>query len=253
MTESIRLSIPRKMLKKGSNFHALSLYLKVQEITKGSYDEPLFSVETLTYHLYHETSKKEEVKKLLKTLPLTKLATNCYSCSRNAFECDSFTTITPQELNTILYCGRNNAHALLQHFIRLIASLDSNMDNVGHMSVQWFATTYGISEHSVLNYNSALEELGLIYVHHQGVSLDGKCRTNLYGRAANKKSVISHSSNFTADGSANFMRSVSARYNAFIKNPSSFTDEQRDQLYEDCIKYNRKAKTPKVIEIIKEM
>lgn len=241
MSHKIRhLSTASYYHKKGANSRVLPLYLSIQEVVRSSYaPEMAFSVETLTYYLYKTTDrhKQKEVQELIPELDcLTKVAPNCYICNKEAFHETSFTNITVDEFHMIMESGKKNTAQLLLHFIRMMKSLDYNLNVngvygvVGHMTKQYFTNEYGIPERTLINYEQALEEIGVLYIKHQS----SKYQNNIYGRMTDKVLIDSYCNKTPS----NFHRSVSARYNRYLSNPESFSEDQLQALYADCIKYN---------------
>lgn len=218
-------------------------YIKLQEFIRASYyDEILIKPETLDFFIYKKVG--------VRTLPLfeyllhnkyIKETMGFYIVTKDIFNEDSFVTITTDEFYGIINSNYKNTDKLLLHFIRLVKSLDYNINInsrrnvIGHMSVQFFQNTYGLSKNTIISYNKKLEDLELLYI----VRQNGKIN-NIYGRYVDKK-YINKYADLEYDNSAksNFHRSVSARYNKYMKHPESFSKPEIKRLYNDCLKYNQ--------------
>lgn len=184
---------------------------------------------------------------------------------------DYFIKIYLSEIRSILTINKNiSKFSLLKYFIVLIGTIN-NSDNilfpfaknkVGSFTIRYLAEKSDISENTINRpggYNSILEDMKLIYIHRSHDYLKfsdtGEIRTfsNVYGRYDDKDIILeyakklgvtygeSHKKSYTFKNNSNKLRSISARYNAFIKG-KSYTQAELQQLYEDCIFYNEDTK-----------
>lgn len=231
--KSTFLSVPRKMLKTGYNPKRLLFYLQINELSRNSYsDEFVITPEILGFYIYGSSNPKleKEIVSVLGTMDVVQhVCGNIYKCNKSSFKSDSFVTITSEEFHTIMNSGKKNAVAILEYYLRLLASFDFTT-NIGHMSSQYFIETYNMTKNTLSSYNSILEELQLIYVHHR------KMKSNLYCRYKDKHLLERQYDNSAV---ANFHRSVSSRYNRFMQDPATFSEEELQKLYEDCLIYNQ--------------
>lgn len=189
MHKSIVLSKPSNLPIFGMG---LAVYFGIQEMAKASYLPVVFTPKTLCYHIFKkiDTYKVREVKDALKEFNfLNKIGSDCYTCTKDDFKADKFTSITPEEFRTIINSGKKNAVALLEHFVHLVRSFDFQLDVlgeksiIGHMPCEYFAKTYRIGINSVVAYNKELQDLGLIYMRRQTNFKDSIYLPNLYCRA----------------------------------------------------------------------
>lgn len=103
------------------------------------------------------------------------------------------------------------------------------------MSQSFFVNQYGMSKNTVTRYFKALEELDLLVIFRANPNTQ---QTNLYGRKADEQLIRQYANRFDNSNKSNFHRSVSARYNKYIKAPGVFSADEIKQLYNDCIVYN---------------
>lgn len=184
---------------------------------------------------------------------------------------DFFIKIFLNEVQCIFKTDKKvNKFSILRYFTTLIGSLNNSNEiiyplaknKVGSFTINYLAKKSGLSENTIKRhggYNSILEDMKLIYIHRSHDYLKfsdtGEIRTfsNVYGRYDDKDIILeyakklgvtygeSHKKSYTFKNNSNKLRSISARYNAFIKG-KSYTQAELQQLYEDCIFYNEDTK-----------
>lgn len=236
------ISVSRKMTSKGVDALLLTTTLALQYLAKTTVrGSRLVTPQLVACYLYGDTAKSKvtDIEKIFKQLDCVSSCSGgyYYTINEDAFPKleNNFVLIAAEELEVFFNCGRRNMPQLLQHYIRIIKSLDYTIvvngrsNVVGHMAADYFMQEYGLSRNTITNYNNALIEMGLLYIHR------APHETNVYGRACNKVIIDDYALSISG---GNFRRQVSARYNAYIKNPAAYCDEQVQQLYEDCVKYN---------------
>lgn len=169
---------------------------------------------------------------------------------------ETFLQVKEEDFFKIIKSNKNNKSELLLFYLRLLDSFDYNIvvdgkrKVIGHMTQGYFIDKYKMSKNSITRYISALEELGLIYTHNTYVN---GVQNNLYCKLDDKDLLMSFANANSKVDHSNFRRSVSARYNAFIKNPASLSEEEIKQLHKDVEKYNsisNQKKDTSIIDII---
>ena len=118
----------------------------------------------------------------------------------------------------------------------------SNANNIGSQSVKYIMDLTGLSNKTIISYNKKLEDMKVVHTYHSKFS-DSR-NTNVYGDYCNYEKIDAFgmqrdSLNKVYDNSvANWMRSVTQRYNRFVKDGGNYSAE----LYADCIKFNEICK-----------
>lgn len=245
--KSMFLPCTKILFKKGVTVHQLPIALKILGLTKGSLSDYFIFTPSVLYHYLGKKFTLADVIHSINMLEgakvLVSVASDVYMCKKevvNSFE--YYTPIAQWEYELLM---EKDKHQLLLFYVRVLASLDYKT-GIGYMANNYFVEEYGYSRNTVSRYFKALEELKLIYVGHRGVNSNtGNYQTHLYCRYENRSLISS--------GNANFHRSVSARYNHFLDNPDSFSQEDIKQLYEDCLIYNSESKSKKQVDKIKQM
>lgn len=154
---------------------------------------------------------------------------------------EPFFTVHYEDLELIWNSNCRNKNDLVIFYLRLIASFNfqKNDGKIGYMNYAFFMSEYNMSKSSVRRYFDQLVELKVI------VKGD-------YNEATGNAYVRYCDAHLLKVFSSNDLRRISAKYNAFIKNPDSFTKEELKKLYDDCLLYNQCNKTsPKLLDKIK--
>lgn len=153
---------------------------------------------------------------------------------------EKFTIVTDQEINKVFSIKGINNYILLKYFIALIGSFSSKTSItvgektkrrvVGNSAISYISRIADISEQSIYDYNSILENAKLIYVFRPTDMIpvkkqdEFKRRTNIYGRFEDKAYVEKYAKDFiiaefgpgntwSTDLSANERRRLSQVYN----------------------------------------
>lgn len=136
---------------------------------------------------------------------------------------------------------------LLKHYVLISAArsyqieVDGKRNVVCKLPITYFNEHEGISKRTVIRYNQQLEEMQLISIatskfEYDNMKRDMNCYSLYEDRALLNKFV---GINNKKDAStSNYRRKVSAMYNAFIKNPGVYSEEQKEELREMVIAYN---------------
>lgn len=162
--------------------------------------------------------------------------TDGYIILKDHLECDYYDLVDIDEIMRI------NSVSMLNLYICIIRSLDmrSKMDGklkiVGHMTNEFFANQIGIS---LSNCNTLYKKLvDMKFIASRITYANGKSYHyySIY-EDANKldKYLINRNIGYSKVNNSNWLRSVTQRYNTYLKDPSKVDVHQ---LYADCIKYN---------------
>jgi len=228
------------------NKYNLLVYLHLQEMTYK--DETRISTNVLIENI---TKEKETTKKMRTNIlnALNYLINNgivdgirfskcTYIIRKCSFTIDKnskFVIIYFDELEKI-----NNVN-LLHYFIMILSTISNKLvDSVryGNMSIQFLSQINQISINTIIRYNQELQDLKLIYIRKPSDTTN--TFKNLYCRYQDKKYIdilADDGGKYGKSNSTNWQRSVTARYNAYVSG-KSFSEDDIQQLYDDCVKYN---------------
>lgn len=170
----------------------------------------------------------------------------------NSFSVDgkgSFTMIDIHDIRCIFNCDIEcDKFSLVRFYIFLLSTINE-VDKVGWWTINNIASQLNINTKTVMTYTSVLEELKLIYVHRPNVTImdvngEPKRANNTYGRYCDRGKIINCAMEyinklnvFNGEGSLSIVdgRSISARYNSFVKGTYK---GDIDALRMDCERYN---------------
>jgi hypothetical protein len=234
--------------------HALAAYCALRMLTLKERPMVCVSVDILCYHLFgnfgYSKHTPEYVREGLKEILDNKIVRQIDG-KKNYYvlDCSSlllpgsqekFTIVTDQEVNKVFSIKGINNYILLKYFIALIGSFSSKTSItvgektkrrvVGNSAISYISKTTEISEQSIYDYNSILENAELIYVFRPTDMIpvkkqdEFKKRTNIYGRFEDKAYVEKYAKDFiiaefgtgntwSPDLSANERRRLSQVYN----------------------------------------
>lgn len=194
-------------------------------------------------------------------LDLTKIE---YDTSKAKETKEYFVIIDDTEIFKIMNCDNANKFKLCRYFIYLVGTFNNSKEtnsihalrnDVGYSPLEYMVDQTEISENTIINYNTLLEELKLIYIYKAPYikrNNDGEINgiTNTYGRYKNKELVekagISHLQAVgydanekrvkKANGKRN--RSYSMKYNSFCSGKKYDYDTLKE-MYETLVEYNK--------------
>jgi len=214
------------------------------------FDEILLTPELLAYYIYGNTATKEQINSIRRELKscssCERLATNCFKFKKDAFEQkDNYELLDCEYFELLMKTKVNNKAALLEHLYQVIRSMSKDKEVrgkkkvVGYMPISYFAEKEKISESTVIRYNKQLEEIGILYFVHGGYVPSKSAKyNNLYGLKKNKAHIDAYADTLgLADKTDN--RSISVKYNWFIKNPGRYNRAEIRSLRSECEKYNQ--------------
>ena len=119
---------------------------------------------------------------------------------------------------------------LLRHYLTIKRGL---IEGKCKYSIPYFAKAEDTSPQTISRRNKELEDMRLIIIYQDAYSTDKNGRNNnVYILYSEEKAETKKSSNSNAD------RSISQRYNAFVKNPIKYTPLQKKTLRGEVEQYN---------------
>lgn len=154
---------------------------------------------------------------------------------------------------------------LFSHYLFMIRSfnatieLDGKTHTVGFMPQAYFGKEEGgVSVQTIGRKNELLEKCEIIFFRRGVFNPEKNTATpTYYCKYEDRLKLLAKNIGESTNVAANSRRAVAMRYRHFIEDPSKYTVEQAEQLYEDIIKYNRnlydsnKAKDPQpILDII---
>ena len=147
----------------------------------------------------------------------------------------------------ILRSDHKAKYALLRYFCVLVGSFSNSIhvqgktNIIGTQKLSYYASLLHVDERTIMRYNSALEEMKLIYILHTSGDSEHDFQTfNVYGRYEDRDLVDQYANTRSIpQEKANNNRAVSQKYNAFVKaGGNGYSYEERLRLYQQCKSYN---------------
>ncbi|MGL5327895.1 MAG: hypothetical protein ACRDD7_01415 [Peptostreptococcaceae bacterium] len=236
----------------------LGVYCAISYLSNAASDEVLFSVKQIAYVLYGTMRvsryKVDTIKKHISNLVDGGYVSMIEECSgeyiaKNTFVVDGingkFTILSLTELRKI-YSSSGDTDKLLRYFIFLISTVNQDK-KCGWYSVDAMSVLLNMHKTTILDYNTILENLDLIYIHRNKATIkdeNGEYRrvNNTYGRIGDKATIDKYASEYAMSiGICNNQininsRSVSKRYNDFV---NGVFKGDVDELIMECRQYNK--------------
>lgn len=223
------------------NLAVTHTYLLIEPIVKSSvFDVGVFTVDIICeYYAITKRTVRELIVSGLNELVKRKLITKkkeLYIASKEIYimkDNEYFITVPIEGIIKLA-----NDPQLLKYFVILIRYI-----KLESLSLSYLSEKTGKSIRTICRYNEELEQMKLLYIKRSSYSEDG--------RPVNKYSLTPFTNNTDKD-LGNFRRSVSAKYNSFIKRGADYyTKEEIQELYDMCVKYNNQVSVSKRKELDK--
>lgn len=182
-------------------------YINISNGLADLQNNPLDKDKSVKFTYYYDAKNKKSKKEFI--INLSEL-----DIDKTNNEEDYYTTITDDELKFIMNYGKTGAanenqinnYALLRYFIFLISTINFNegiyvdakgeiyKDFVGYQSHKYLADNVGISENTLIKFNSILEENKILYCkrnnkNRKTVSGEFRSLRNHYGRYKDKEYI----------------------------------------------------------------
>lgn len=150
---------------------------------------------------------------------------------------DYFITFDFSYIQKIYERKATNKLSCIRYFCFLVGSFNNGVvvkkqrNFVGNMPVSYFCELMEEDRFAIYRYNKALEDMGIIYVVHNGsVKEDGERSTNVYGFAKYKEHINIYAKRQLDDDGrnlANASRSHTQKVNRFNKEGGTYEDAHR--------------------------
>ena len=253
-----KLSIPNALLEK-NEYLAVVIYALLEDACLLMERDCKMPYEYLYLALYNTTKPTEKQRKdvttALKELPMVLCNKQYMVIPVGSLRAENdFVIINYDEFDTITNHSSNKRlnYSLFYYWCNVVKTFDWNIEAggkrsfMGHMPVSYLAEQTGVTEPTVFKYNKILEDLKIIYIHRRYYNSATNTRpSNNYGRYEDKDLIMKVAAD-DSDNMGNFKRSVSARYNAYLKNPASVDFEK---LRVDVGNYNRYVEESRKIHL----
>lgn len=243
----MNLFIPKDVLKLGEDETAVFAEMNRQLYTS-SFSKVYIGVIPLAQMWFKgdESRAKKACDSLKKKKFITKIKDGCYVITKGGYDNSSFVQILLEEYYAITNSDIANGHkiSLLYHLCWIINCFNWNIDIngerniVGNVSLPYFVERENKSVQSIKNYNKELEEMDLISVIRGGYNPTKDGRTpNYYCRSEYKKEVEKFVKGSLESNLSDIRRSVTAKFNHYVKNPDKYSPEDAWDVLKGCIKY----------------
>lgn len=179
-----------------------------------------------------------------------KLNRTYYKIDKASFDSkrfDHFEMINENDVYRILQ-QHKRPFALLRHYLLMLTTLDNNT-KCGIYKNETIADMLGQDVTTIIGYNKALEEMGLLYIYR------GVRSSNTYGRPEDKEVIIKYGKSRSRNHitlASNNKRRMTQMYNQLKLNPVKYDKATREEIYNYCSAHNDREqeivrKNPKYI------
>lgn len=131
-------------------------------------------------------------------------------------------------------------YKLLKYYCVLMGCRLNDL-RICNYSLEDLANKMGVDIMTINSYNKILEKENIIYIYKNYFSNDAN-RHNVYGAYEDKKYVDRFAKakgyNKKNGGNSDWRRSVTLKYNKFVRNPDAFSEDERELLRQNVIRYN---------------
>ena len=231
MQKSLKILMPNDITC-GLEPLAISVYGILQLIYRSDAGVVYIAPDTIGYHLGYK------VPMIAKTQQKVINALECLDELGYIRKCDNhylidmgsiYTTSGYELLSVETFRRLMDKPDLLKHYLIIKRGL---IDGKCKYSIPYFAKIEETSPQTISRRNKELEDMRLIIIYQDNYK-DGRNNNvyTLYSEEQAEKKRTNYS---------DLNRSVSARYNAFVKNPAKFTPLQKKTLRQEVIEYNER-------------
>lgn len=212
-------------------------------------DSVAIHLESICYVLYGDSYTARE-KKLVNSVLKQHWPSfhNLYYVNINEFNIkddEFFIMITAEEFKKLIFSRHNNRFNLLKTFCILLDTINYKLKVrgragiIGTQSISFLSDISGYSKQSIMRYITTLSSMNLITI------VRGDQDGNLYSRKEDETYLLEYARERDHESGkdqkrANYMRSLTQRYNHMCKNPDGYSVEQIKELYLHLLNYNRK-------------
>lgn len=208
-------------------------------------DEVAVSLEQIEYCISGTTNlsrrRKAEISKALDQIGAVRCENGIYILETSKLNAEP----PYEECDSEIFMRLISHPELLLHYLVIKSGRMFNFDIGGKNKVickypiEYMSNIEGVSRHTIMRYNSALEEMQLIYIARHKFDGD-KRETNIYSLYEDRALVDRYVGGLLSkdNSQANKNRSIAMRYTKFIKNPEKYTMEYAMKLRKDVEEYN---------------
>ncbi len=173
---------------------------------------------------------------------------------------DFFVIVQDTEIHTIMNSKAQHKFKLCRYFVFLVGTFNSKTQ-IGFSPLGYMVDKIGISKPTIVEYNTLLEEMELIYIYRSTScirnSSSGEIKkiTNTYGRYSDKAKVIQEGKAYTDTYgygenesrhklfSTSDKKSASMKYNFFVSGKKTYNDEELEWMYNVLSEFNASLKS----------
>lgn len=233
--KDFQLAIPTKVVTFGDSF-TIVVYAAVQSYLNSNNGYVLVTPEQVAYELKVtfplQHKKRQDIINAFKNLcdlELFRSDKNFYYVNTDIFyKYDSYTPCSYYDVFNII----KNKPGLFHHYLLIKKGMINGQCNY---CVEYFMKEENVSKRTIARRTQDLVDLKLISVHQVLFEFkDGQHWKNIY-------TLYNAQDNFKdQENLGNLNRSISQRYNSFVKNPDKFTPLMRKTLHKQVEEYNRR-------------
>lgn len=231
MQKSLKILMPNDVTRSTEPF-AMSVYGVLQIIYRSDLGVTNIPLDLVAYHLGYKLPLEHRTKsKIIDALEcLDELGYIKKSDEQYLVDTSSIYTTSGYEFCSVeIFRKLMDRPDLLKHYLTIKRGL---IDGKCKYSIPYFAKAEETSTRTINRRNKELEDMHLIIIY-QDTYKNGRNNNvyTLYSEEQAEKKRTNYS---------DLNRSVSARYNAFVKNPAKFTPLQKKTLRQEVIEYNER-------------
>jgi len=231
MQKSLKILMPNDVTRSTEPF-AMSVYGVLQIIYRSDLGVTNIPLDLVAYHLGYKLPLEHRTKsKIIDALEcLDELGYIKKSDEQYLVDTSNIYTTSGYELCSVeIFRKLMDRPDLLKHYLTIKRGL---IDGKCKYSIPYFAKIEETSTRTINRRNKELEDMRLIIVYQDGYK-DGRSNNvyTLYSEEQAEKKRANYS---------DLNRSVSARYNAFVKNPGKYSPLQKKTLRQEVEQYNER-------------
>lgn len=249
----IEFTISEEMITSDISSDAVFLYimLKYYIFTNRKFNSQLFNLDLGCWLFnidFKKRTNRELVKKAFNEL-INHNYIDCLEYASNKYElkeikndtCKYFIKVSEQTCLKFRELHSNKKTDMFRYYCHILKSRNYKYDRkVCDLSVNFLSELINISKSTIIRYNRLLEENKIIYIKRPTYN-DKDKSVDLIGDYDDKGFVDKIANELKYGNSkqvGNQHRSISAKYNSYVRNPSKYDEEDEYKLYEQVKAYN---------------
>lgn len=240
--------IPKEIYESDISARTLSVYIVAKFLYTTSYFDKMFiSGSEVAYYMggvtkTNVTNANKELEIICdnQLLDMDVVGTNKYEI-RGYEKGKYYSSINIDHVMRLLNEPHNsNKYKLVKYYCILMGSRLNDL-RICNLSLLDLAEKMGVNVATINTYNKILERANIIYIYKNYFSHDAN-RYNVYGAYEDKKYVDRFAKakgyNKKNGGNSDWRRSITIKYNKFVRNPDAFSEEERALLFQNVKQYN---------------